>query len=215
MAVACQPVVIEHSGSALSPEIAAQAITDKLRREGGIEWYAIRTRPKHEKIAEAMLLGKGYESFLPVYSPPIRPRGRAGDIRFPLFPGYLFCKFNVYARLPILTTPGVLYIVGQGRIPVPVPDIEIDSVRRVVSSGMAPQACSYLEIGRRVYIQGGPLQGVVGRLVHVKNTHRLVVSINLLQRAVSLEIDRNWAAPDPGNSDPNCCPDDPAVYPQR
>jgi transcriptional antiterminator NusG len=204
MAVACPLAIMEHSRSSLVPDIAEHGTPGTLRSQSAVQWYALRTRPKHEKMAASMLCGKGYESFLPVRTHAGQRTGRAKDISFPLFPGYLFCRFDVHARLPILTTPGVLYIVGSGRTPLPVPDVEVENVRRAVSSGMAPEACSYWEAGRRVYINGGPLQGVHGSLVQVKNAYRLVVSVTLLQRALSLEIDRNWAvaaAPAPARSD--------------
>lgn len=161
----------------------------------GCRWYALRTRPRHEKMAAMMLEHKGYESFLPLYKcRHHRPDGYR-DVQLPLFPGYLFCHFNPTVRLPILTTPGVLHVVGLGRMPVPVEEAEIDSIRRLTSSELYSEPWPYLEGGQSVYIQDGPLQGIVGTLLTVKHGHRLVLSVTLLKRSVAVEIDRNWVVP--------------------
>jgi transcription antitermination factor NusG len=100
-------------------------------------------------------------------------------------------------RLPVLTIPGVVGLVGFGKIPTPVPDHEIEHVRTMVQSGLLVTPWPFLEIGQRVLIERGPLAGVEGILQEVKGKFRLVVSIPLLQRSVSTEIDRNWVRPLP------------------
>jgi transcriptional antiterminator NusG len=196
MAVACAFSNIQYPSDELARNNGAfQSNGGMHEREERIQWYAIRTKPKHEKVTDISLGHKGFESFLPLYC---RSHGRAGRRKHthaPVFPGYLFCRFDANARLPILTTPGVLYIVGIGRTPAPVPESEVESVRRLVNSGVSAEPWPYLEVGQRVYIKDGPLQGVIGVLSGLKNANRLVVSVTLLRRAVSVEIDRDWALP--------------------
>jgi transcription antitermination factor NusG len=107
----------------------------------------------------------------------------------PLFPGYLFCRFNPYDRLPILKTPGVTQIVGYNHVPVPVDEQEIEAIHRLVASGMPNAPCAYLEVGGKVRIEVGALRGLEGILTEVKGKRRLVLSITLLQRSVAVEID--------------------------
>jgi len=160
------------------------------RESGSTNWYALRTKPRHEKMAAMMLSHKGYESLLPLYKCK-RPRpGRLRDVELPVFPGYLFCQFDATARLPILTTPGVLHVVGLGRAPIPVAENEIQAIQRLVSSPLQAEPWPYVEAGQTVYVQEGPLQGVEGILLAIKNSHRLVISITLLKRAVAVEIER-------------------------
>ena len=111
------------------------------------------------------------------------------------FPGYVFCRFNPEKRLPVLTTPGVVSVVGIGKIPAPVEDHEISALQSVVTSGCRTQAWPFLRVGQTVRIEAGPLAGLEGLLVAVKNCTRLVVSVTLLQRAVAVEIDHLWAYP--------------------
>lgn len=112
-----------------------------------------------------------------------------------LFPGYLFCRFDPTDRLPVLTVPGVVDVVGFGRSPEPIPDAEIERVHRLVESGVAVQPHPYVRVGQAVLIERGPLTGVEGILTQVKGKTRLVVSVNLLQRSVSAEVDRRVIRP--------------------
>ena len=121
--------------------------------------------------------------------------GSRKDLDLPLFPGYLFCRFDVQARLPILTTPGVISVVGTGRIPVAIPDLEIEAIRTVIRSGLHLQPWPQLAVGSRVLIEAGPLKGLEGVALDVKKKYRLFVSVPLLQRSVSVEIDREWIRP--------------------
>src|ERR1019366_6505950 len=98
-------------------------------------------------------------------------------------------------RLPILTTPGVIGIVGAGKIPVPVDLEEIEAIRAILRSGLAAQPWPLLRVGSNVYIEGGPLAGLEGIITNTDKVYRLVVSVSLLQRAVAVEIDRDWARP--------------------
>ena len=117
------------------------------------------------------------------------------EVQLPLFPGYLFCRLDLNRRLPILVTPGVMHIVGIGKTPHPVEDEEIQALQSIVFSGLQAEPRSYLNIGERVRIEIGPLGGTEGILTSFKGAARLVLSVSLLQRSVSVEIDESWVVP--------------------
>ena len=152
-------------------------------------WFALQVRVRHEFDVTVHLGGKGYEWFLPLYKQRKRWSDRIKHVDAPLFPGYVFCRFNPNDRLPILKTPSVTQIVGYSRVPVAVDENEIEAIRRLVTSGVPNFPCAYLEVGSRVRIDAGALRGLEGILTDVKGKRRLVLSITLLQRSVAVEID--------------------------
>src|SRR5437867_5071497 len=155
-------------------------------------WFAIQVRTCAEKSAVTVLQYKGYECFLPLSMSRRRWSDRIKEFEVPLFSGYLFCRFDVLHRLPILQTPGVLGIVGVAKTPVPVPDEEIAAIQRVVDSGVSAQPWPFLRVGQRVRIEQGPLAGLEGFVVSVRSHCQLVVSVTLLQRSVAVEIEPTW-----------------------
>jgi transcription antitermination factor NusG len=161
-----------------------------------LSWYAIRIKSKYGSIASTTLRSKGYEEFLPLYRSRRRWSDRIKEVEYPLFPGYLFCRFDASDRLmPILTTPGVIGIVSSGKTPVPVFHDEIEAIRAILRSGLAVQPWPLLRVGSKVCIEGGPLAGLEGIVTDMDKVCRLVVSVSLLQRSVAVEIDRAWARP--------------------
>jgi transcription antitermination factor NusG len=160
-----------------------------------LPWYALQVRPRFEKAIASTLLSKGYEGFLPLYRHRSRWSDRMKEVQLPLFTGYLFCRLDLNRRLPVLITPGVMHIVGIGKIPHPVDEFEIAALQSIVVSGLQAEPRSYLSIGERVRIELGPLAGTEGILTSLKGSSRLVVSVNLLQRSVSVEIDESWVVP--------------------
>jgi transcription antitermination factor NusG len=152
-------------------------------------WFALQVRMRHETAVADHLQGKGYEWFLPLYKARRRWSDRVKEVDSPLFPGYLFCRFNPHDRLPILKTPGVTQIVGYNHVPVPVDEQEIEAIRRLVASGVPNFPCAYLEVGTKVRIEAGALRGLEGILMDLKGKRRLVLSITILQRSVAVEID--------------------------
>ena len=154
-----------------------------------LPWYAIRTRSNQERVASASLLGKGYEPYLPLCKIRRRRFDRFVTVEVPLFPGYVFCQFNYGRRMPILTTPGVVSIIGFGSDPAPIPNEEIHAVRTILESGLAAAPHPFLHEGQRIRINYGPMKGVEGILVMKRGDSRLVVSICLLQRSVSVELE--------------------------
>lgn len=143
-------------------------------------------------MAAQSLSAKGYEEYLPVYRTRKRWSDRMMESELPLFPGYVFCRFEAHHRLPILTTPGVVSIVSAGKIPFPIPEEEISGIQAALASGLAVLPCPYLKQGQRVRLKEGALEGVEGILLHEKSEWRVVLSIELLQRSVSIEVDREW-----------------------
>jgi transcription antitermination factor NusG len=158
-------------------------------------WFAIRVRSKFERPVSAALSGKGYDEYLPLYRSRRTWSDRSKDLDLPLFPGYLFCRFDVEHRLPILTTPGIISIVGIGKIPVAISDQEVDAIQTMIRSGLHLQPWPHLAIGSRVVIEKGPLTGIEGVTLDIKKKYQLIVSVPLLQRSVAVEIDREWVRP--------------------
>ena len=158
-------------------------------------WYALQVRPRFEKHVQLHLEDKGYEVFYPTFTTTRQWSDRVKSLSFPLFPGYVFCRFNVHARLPILITPGVNQVVGAGKTPTVVDEAELSAIRRVMQSGVAAQPWPYLRVGETVRIENGPLEGMTGIVTRIKNSCRLVVSVSLLMRSVSVELDSHWIKP--------------------
>jgi transcription antitermination factor NusG len=158
-------------------------------------WFALRVRSNYERITLTHLRERGYEEFSPSYKTERRWSDRTKHVDQFLFPGYIFCRFDPKERLPILTAPGVVDVVGLGKQPEPIPHAEIERIRRMVESGLLITPYPYLQVGQAVLIERGPLSGVEGILVEVKGQVRLVVSVNLLQRSVSAEVDRRAVRP--------------------
>lgn len=168
---------------------------DRVPSNESVAWFAVRARARREKQVAGFLGDQGYECFLPLYKCRRRWSDRIKELELPLFPGYLFCRFNAQRRLPVLMTPGVVDVVGVAKSPVPVSDAEIETVQTIIKSGLPSQPWPFVQVGQGVRIEYGALQGVEGVLLEFKGRHRLVVSITLLQRAVAVEIDRAWVTP--------------------
>jgi transcription antitermination factor NusG len=158
-------------------------------------WYALQVRPRSEWMVEANLRNKGYTPFLPTYKSKRRWSDRIKTLDVPLFPGYLFCQFDVRTRLPILKTPGVSHIVGIGKNPEPIDLVEIEAIRRVVKSGVVYEPHPYVTVGQFVQVEQGSLCGLTGLVTDLRHDSRLIISVNLLMRSVSVEIDRAWVKP--------------------
>jgi transcription antitermination factor NusG len=159
-------------------------------------WYAVQVRTKQEVGIANLLRSKGYAPFVPLYKCRRRWSDRIKTMDAALFPGYLFCRFNVELRLPILKTPGVLKIVGCGKQPLEVEHAEISAVQTMVGSDVSPMPWPFPQVGEQVHIEQGPLAGLQGTLVKTKGGgHRFVVSVSLLQRSVAVEIDPAFVRP--------------------
>lgn len=158
-------------------------------------WYALQVKARRERFTASLLVGKGYETLLPTYRSERLWSGQQKEVSAPLFPGYVFCRFDALKRLPILVTPGVMAVVGRGRVPIAVEDSEISAIQTMVSSGLPVEPWPYLEVGQRVRIEDAALSGLEGILIGFKGSRRIIVSISLLRRSVSLEIERARVSP--------------------
>jgi transcription antitermination factor NusG len=166
-------------------------------------WYALRVRSRFENVVACHLRARGYESLLPLYSCRSRWSDRVKEIERPLFPGYVFCQFNLLNRLPVLSIPGVVHVVGVGMHPASIDETEIAAIRAAVKSGLPRQPWPFLELGCRVRVEGGPLRGVEGILSGFRGNQRLVLSVTLLQRSVAVQIDSAWVQPVPSRHPPH------------
>jgi transcription antitermination factor NusG len=158
-------------------------------------WYALHVRSRFEKLVQTNLEEKGYEVFLPTYISKRKWSDRVKSLSVPLFPSYVFCRFDINSRLPILITPGVNSVVGVGKAPLPIDEYEIEAIRSVMQSGIATQPYPFLRTGDWVRVEAGPLEGLTGMITREKGCSRLVISVTLLMRSVAVEIDRNWVKP--------------------
>jgi transcription antitermination factor NusG len=117
------------------------------------------------------------------------------EVEQPLFPGYLFSRFDFLNCRSLLMTPGVLQVLGNGRSAIPVEEGELESIRQALRSGLPNQPWPYLQVGERVQVNYGSLNNLKGILINFKGSHRVVLSVTLLQRSVAMEIDLAWVTP--------------------
>jgi transcription termination/antitermination protein NusG len=158
-------------------------------------WYAIWTRSRHEQVVREQLEQKGFEAFLPTLPRWSRWKDRRKKIDWPLFPGYCFARFDASERLPILKCSGVVNIISFNGEIAQIPEQEITSIRRLVESDLQYDPCPLIREGMIVEVTHGPLKGVIGRLVR-KGTHaRLVLAVDLIGQAVSVEVDASDVKP--------------------
>ena len=169
-------------------------MTDETRRlhqgSGGPSWFAIWTRSRHEKIVRDQLSKKSdVDVFLPTIGKWSRWKDRKKKIDWPLFPGYCFARFDARDRLLVLKCAGVVGIVSVEGAPAAIDAREIEGIRRLVESDLAYDPCPFLLEGALVEVTHGPLKGVIGRLIRKSEKARLVLSVDLIGQAVSVEVD--------------------------
>jgi transcription antitermination factor NusG len=154
-----------------------------------LEWYAVHTWSRHEKSVSEQLRGKQIETFLPLYHSSKRwKNGQMGGY-LPLFPGYLFVRIDIQDQLPVLQTSGVAKFIGFGRMPVALPPHEIAQLEAAVAKGTNVSPHPFLKVGSRVQITDGPLSGLTGILTRDKQGPRVILSVELLSRSISVELD--------------------------
>jgi len=156
-----------------------------------LAWYAAYVKHQHERKTAGLLQCKGFEALLPQQKVVHRWKDRNKTLYLPLFPGYVFVRGDLQQKVQIVNTPGVFFLVeSQGRA-CAIPLQEIEAIRRLAVSGLPAQSHPFLTSGDRVQIRSGPLAGVVGILTGFKNQYRVVLSIELLRKAVSVVVERN------------------------
>jgi transcription antitermination factor NusG len=157
---------------------------------GPLQWYALEVAWQKEKLVSSVLSEKGYECFLPLYPKRSVWSDRIKVTSVPLFRGYVFSRFDAQYRLPILITPNVRAIVGNGKIPAAVPERDLEAIRAALRNGLAVEPCDQLHEGDAVRVIRGPLTGVEGSFIRYRGACRLMLSISLINRSVAVEMDR-------------------------
>lgn len=152
-------------------------------------WYAAYTRHQHEKSVADMLQKKGFEVFLPLYKTRRRWKDRLKHLSLPLFPSYVFIHGSIERQLQIVTTPGVHWLITAAAHVAIISDAEIAAVKQLVQSSMRLEPHPFLKCGDWVRVSAGPLEGVEGLLVRVKGICRLVISVEMLEKSVAVEVD--------------------------
>ncbi|MER3445407.1 MAG: hypothetical protein C4291_00595 [Candidatus Dadabacteria bacterium] len=152
------------------------------------EWYAVYTKSRHEKVAEINLKNRGITTFLPLREVISRWKDRNKTLNIPLFPSYVFVNVDLMDINKVMYTKGVLKVVGCNGTPVPVPAEQVESIRTLIQTKLKYDPYPYLGEGREVLIKRGPLQGVIGRIVEKRSKHRFVLSIDLVKKSVSVEV---------------------------
>jgi transcription antitermination factor NusG len=195
---------LEHSGESNPHDEAGRSelgqLQSTVRVDGEVKlavapWFALRVRPNYEKPVAAALRGKGFEEFLPLVRSRRQWSDRVKMMDLPLFPGYLFCRLNLEERMPLLTTPGFLYLVGVGKNPEPVDESEIEAIQSVLRSGLPVTPFPSLMVGQKVRLKHGPLRGLEGVVTKIANQHRMYVAVTLLKRSISVEVAPEWMHP--------------------
>jgi transcription antitermination factor NusG len=154
-----------------------------------VHWFAVWTRSRHEQVVREQLEQKRVDVFLPTVTKWSRWKDRKKQIDWPLFPGYCFARFDPRNRLAILKCTGVVSIISFEGEPAPIPEREIDGIRRLIETDLAFDPCPMIREGMMVEVVHGPLRGVIGRLVRKNDKARLVLSVDLIGQAVSVEVD--------------------------
>jgi transcriptional antiterminator NusG len=162
----------------------------------GLNWFALQTRSRHEKVVQGELQRQAIETFLPTLRRVSQWKDRKKIIEFPMFSCYCFARFSLYERrLSILQASGVVRIVGSHGFPEPIPDHEIESLQILWKNRYPHDSHPFLKEGMLVEIVRGPLQGAKGRLVRHARQCRLVLSITLIQQAIAVEVDASDVMP--------------------
>ena len=167
------------AGSDQEPQDAARVVPVE-DSESAEAWYAIWTRSRHESVVRDQLTRKQVEAFLPTITRWSRWKDRKKKIDWPLFPGYCFARFDPKTRLTILKCTGVVNVVSFDGELAPIPDPEIESIRRLVETELQYDPCPMVREGMTVEVVHGPLQGVVGKLVRKGSHARLILSVDLI-----------------------------------
>jgi transcription termination/antitermination protein NusG len=169
------------------------------------QWYAVHTRCNAERRVAMSLAEKQVEHYLPVFSEVHKWKDRNKSVDVPIFSGYLFARFvdTPAERLRVLLTSGVLRVLGSEVRAEPVPDSQIEAIRRMLAgSGGQCFREPWLRTGKRVRVRRGPLKDVEGFLVRVKSQARLIISVDLLAQSVATEVDVNDVDPVDGPAFP-------------
>ena len=152
-------------------------------------WYAAYTCPRHEKWVAKQLHERELETFVPLYRSLRQWKDRRKTVELALFPCYVFVRICPTERLKVLQTPGVVQLVSFHGLPAPLPEVEIEGLRKGLNEHMCLEPCAYLQAGNRVRVVRGPLTGATGILNQFKGKLRIVITLEVLMRSVAVEIE--------------------------
>ena len=152
-------------------------------------WFALYVRTRRERAVEQTLVEKGYETFLPTIAERRIYGTKKMNAEVPCFPSYLFCRFNPFDRLSVLTTPHVYGVISNGRSPESIPESELNAIKVMLNSRSSIERHCHPSVGERVVITRGPLAGIEGVLLRTGNSRRVALSVTLLRRSISAEVD--------------------------
>jgi len=158
-------------------------------------WYAAYTSANHEKRVAEQLGIREVEYFLPLYASVRQWKDRRVELKLPLFPGYVFVRIALLESLRVLQVPGVARLVGFGGMPTALPEEEMAALRTGLAGGVRAQPHPFLRRGRHARIKAGPLAGLQGIVVRRKNRARFILSVELIQRSVVVEVDEAHLEP--------------------
>jgi transcription antitermination factor NusG len=162
-------------------------------------WYAVYTTAHHEKRVAAELHARTIEHFLPLYSSVRRWKDRRVQLELPLFPGYVFVRLALRDRLQVLQIPSVVRLVGFGGLLTALPDDQVEKLRSGLNGRLNALPHPFLSVGRKVRIAYGPLVGLEGILLRRKGRCRFVVSLELIQRSITVNVEASDVVPVPGH----------------
>lgn len=151
-------------------------------------WYVVYTRTRHEKCVAEHCTQRGITAFLPLYHVQRQWKQRRAEVFLPLFPSYIFVHIALRDRVRILGLPGIVSLVSFNNVPAVVPESQIESLKRAVTLGRA-EPHVYLQSGRRVRVTSGPLVGLEGLLVEIRNRVQVIVSFEWMARSVAISLD--------------------------
>jgi transcription antitermination factor NusG len=155
-------------------------------------WFVLSVKARQEKTVAQMLRRRGFEECVPLYA-----AGSNKSEYLPMFPGYVFCRFDSIVRDSVLTTPGITSIVSAGQVS----NQEIETIRTIVASGLPARPWQYVGAGQIVRVEGGALAGVQGILLREQERMRIVISVKTLRRSVAIAIEREKICAVQGGAD--------------
>ena len=152
-------------------------------------WYAAYTSSRHEKTVAEHLRQREVECFLPLYETVRRWNNGRHRLQLPLFPGYVFVRMEMRQKLRVLQVPGLVQLVTFQGSPAALPDAEVETLRGALAAGVMAQPYRYLNVGSKVEVCRGPLQGMRGILLRHQGQFRVVISVEMIMRSIVVEVD--------------------------
>jgi len=159
------------------------------KSDNQVRWYAVYTRPKHEKRVAESLTNQNIEHYLPLVQEKHNWADRKKVVEVPLIKGYVFVHIGLAQSLYVLETYGVVRFVTFNRQYAPIPDFQIEAIRRTLDLGYNLMPTEYLGVGQLVEVVEGPLQGTIGRIQSIRNEHKFVISLDAIKASYMIQID--------------------------